>query len=109
MIVLHGVSAVATLKRCGADDPRRGEAGSPRRLSRGHIEAQMALASKFVPPAVLHGVSAVATLKHNAELEGRIRFMGSPRRLSRGHIEASLSADEQTAVATFSTASQPWP
>src|SRR4051794_36582146 len=85
--VLHGLNAVAALKRrrarpgpadpgrsprpqrrgrieaCTAPGPRRGRPGSPRPQRRGRIEAPGTCGSPGRPPDVLHGLNAVAALK----------------------------------------------
>src|SRR5262245_32446180 len=60
---LHGVSAVAELKRAEQRPNKQHGCLSPRRQCRGRIEAQAVATASGFNPRRLHGVSAVAELK----------------------------------------------
>ena len=64
--VLHGLMAVAALKRCrDRVGSRQGQASSPRPHGRGRIEARQRPAPFILPILVLHGLMAVAALKQS--------------------------------------------
>src|SRR5579884_259796 len=66
--------------------------GSPRRASRGRIEACGATATCWTRARVLPGERAGAALKHPCKDMDRGDDESSPRRASRGRIEATASS-----------------
>jgi hypothetical protein len=87
--VLHGLLAVAALKR----PTRRGHSlpcsGSPRPSGCGRIEARRVASAWWTASAVLHGLLAVAALKPGADHPGMGHpLQSSPRPSGCGRIEA---------------------
>ena len=85
---------------------------SPRRASRGRIEAQQRLDYLYLPLDVLHGERAVAALKQKLLLSCQSAVeIGSPRpeqAVAALKLHANRGANRPSRF-TFSTASEPWP
>ena len=83
--VIHGVTAVAELKR-------------------------QCIIHSLSAVGVIHGVTAVAELKPLDRIAGLQREWGHPRRHRRGRIEARcVACASNDASGRSSTASPPWP